>query len=87
MTAIMEMFPVLHREPTISDIFYHLSPLVDFLSYDLLKFITDVFGSETLKKKISSYSDVVLVFMKKTTVKRLMDIWPGQQESHPLFPN
>ena len=33
MTVIMEMFPVLRRESTISDIFYHLSPLVDFLSY------------------------------------------------------
>ena len=44
-----------------------------------------MFGSETLKKKIASYSDVVLVFMKKTTVKQLMDIWPGQQEIPPNF--
>ena len=85
MTAIMEMFPVLRRESTISDIFYHLSPLVDFLSYGLLKYIIDVFGSETLKKKIASYGDAILVFMKKTTVEQLMDIWPGQQEIPPNF--
>ena len=51
----------------------------------VLKYIIDVFGSETLKKKIASYSDVVLIFMKKTTVKPLMDIWPGQQEISPTF--
>ena len=43
-SAVTEMFPVLRRESTISDLFYHLSPLVDFLSYGLLKYITDVFG-------------------------------------------
>ena len=85
MKAIMEMFPVLRRESTVSDIFYHLSPLVDFLSYGLLKYIIDVFGSYALKKRIATYSNDVLVFMKKTTVKQLMEIWPGQQEIPPTF--
>ena len=84
-TAITEMFPDLRRESTISDLFYHLSPLVDFLCYGLLEYVINEFGSETLKKMIISYSDSVLVFMKKTTVKQLMDIWPGQQEIPPNF--
>ena len=84
-SAIIEMFPVLRRESTIGDLFYHLSPLVDFLSYGLLKYIIDEFGSKVLKKKIVSYSDDVLVFMKKTTVKQLMSVWPGQQEIPPTF--
>ena len=85
MKAITEKFPDLRRESTISDLFYHLSPLVDFLSYGLLKYIIDEFGSNTLKKKMVSYSDDVLVFMKKTTVKQLMSVWPGQQEIPPTF--
>jgi hypothetical protein len=84
-SAITEMFPVLRRESTISDIFYHLSPLVDFLSCGLLKYIIDVFGSDTLKEKMATYSDDVLVFMKQTTVQQLMCVWPGQQEIPPTF--
>ena len=84
-TAITEMFPDLRRESTISDLFYHLSPLVDFLSYGLLKYIIDEFGSATLKTRMLSYSEKVLVFMKNTTVKQLMDHWPGQQEVPPNF--
>ena len=84
-TAITEMFPDLRRECTINDLFYHLSPLVDFLSYGLLQYIINEFGSETLKKMIISYSKDVLKFLKKTTVKQLMDVWPGQQEIPPNF--
>ena len=83
--AITEIFPDLRRESTITDLFYHLSPLVDFLSYGLLKYIIDVFGSDALKSELVSYSDNVLVFMKNTTVKELMSVWPGQQEIPPTF--
>ena len=83
--AITEMFPVLRRESTISDLFYHLSPLVDFLSYGLLKYIIHEFGSNCLKKMMVSYSDDILAFVKKTTVKQLMNVWPGQQEVPPNF--
>ena len=84
-TAIAEMFPELRRESTISDLFYHLSPLVDFLSYGLLKYIIDEFGSGTLKTRMLSYSDEIRMFMKITTVKQLMDHWPGQQEIPSSF--
>ena len=87
MTAIREMLPVLCKEPIVSDLFYHLSPLIDFLSYGLLRYISEAFGSDALKKKIVSYSEDILVFMRKTTVKQLMSVWPGQQESHLIFPN
>ena len=79
------MFPVLRRESAVSDLFYHLSPLVDFLSFGLLKYIIDMFGRDNLQKKMLSYSKCVLEFMKKTTIKQLMDVWPGQQELPPNF--
>ena len=85
MKAITEKFPDLRRESTISDLFYHLSPLMDFLSYGLLKYIIDEFGSDTLKKRITLYSDDALSFMKKTKVQELMNVWPGQQEIPPTF--
>ena len=56
------MFPVLHRESTISDLFYHFSPLV---GYGLLKYVIDEFGSNTLKIFVVSYSDDILACICK----------------------
>ena len=78
--VINQIFPDLRREETVNEMFYHISPLVDFLAFGLLKYIIDQFGSNTLKVLMQSYADDILVFMEKTTVKELMDHWPGQQE-------
>ena len=75
----------LRREAVVDDFFYHLNPLINFLSYGLLKHIIDQFGSDTLKMEMNEYSEDVVQFMKKTTVKQLMDYWPGQQEIPPNF--
>ena len=83
--VITEIFPELQRETTISGLFYHLGPLVDFLGCDLLKYFVDAFGSNTLKVKMHTYSEDVTKFMKETTIKQLMDIWPGKQEIPPNF--
>ena len=58
---------------------------MDFLAYGLLKYIIDEFGSNTLRIRMNDYSKDVVQFMKKTTVKQLMDHWPGQQEIPPSF--
>ena len=84
-TPIREAFPEIRKETAIREAFYHLSPLVDFLSYGLLKYIIDELGSDSLKEAMKSYSEDVLKFMKKTMVKQLMDVWPGQQEIPPNF--
>ena len=75
----------LRREAVVDDFFYHLNPLINFLSYGLLKHIIDQFGSNTLKIMMNDYSKDVIQFMKKTTVKQLMDHWPGQHEIPPNF--
>ena len=81
-TSIREAFPELRRETAIREAFYHLSPLIDFLSCGLLSYIIDEFGSNTLKLMMKTYTDDLTTFMKKTTVKQLilMDVWPGQQK-------
>ena len=83
--AISEIFPDLRRETTISDIFYHLNPLVNFLGYGLLEYIINKFGSNTLKKMTNDYSKDVVAFMKTTTVKYLIDHWPGRQDIPPNY--
>ena len=83
--AISEILPDLRRETTISDIFYHLNPLVNFLGYGLLEYIIHKFGSNTLKKMTNDYGEHVVAFMKTTTVKYLIDHWPGRQDIPPNY--
>lgn len=85
--SIQEVFPDLRREAAIREAFYHLSPLIDFLSCSLLNFIIDEYGSNTLKGMMKSYNDDLIRFMKETTVKQLMDVWSAQQPEHipPYF--
>ena len=82
---ITEMFPDLRKEATISELFYHLNPLMDFIGYGLLKYIINQFGSNTLMKLMDSYSQKVVDFMQNTTVKQLMDHWSGEHEPPPNF--
>ena len=77
--SIKEVFPELRREAAIREAFYHLSPLIDFLSCDLLNYIIGGFGSNTLNAMMKSYNVDLIRFMKETTVKQLMDVWPSQQ--------
>ena len=81
--TITEIFPNCHTETSTRGLFYHLSPLVDFLGYDLLEYIIEEFGSNTLKEKMKRYSDEVLKFMKETTVEQLTDVLPGHKENLP----
>ena len=77
--SIKEVFPDLRREAAIREAFYHISPLIDFLSCDLLNYIIGRFGSNTLKAMMKTYNVDLIRFMKETTVKQLMDVWPSQQ--------
>ena len=81
--SIREAFPNIRRETTIREAFYHLSPLFDFLSCGLLKYIVNEHGSNSLIIMMKKYDDDVLEFMKKTTVKELMDNLSGQSDEVP----
>ena len=83
--TISEKLPDLRREEEISDLFLHLNLLISFIDDGLIRYIIDQFGSNTLKIMMNDYSKDVVQFMKKTTVKQLMDYWPGQHEIPPNF--
>ena len=72
--------PDLWRYDEISDLFCHLNRHVNFIDHGLIKHIIHNFGSNTLKSMMAEYSKDVVQFMKKTTVKQLIDHWPGQRE-------
>ena len=78
--TILNKLPDLCREEEVSDLFLYLNPLVSFLDYGLTEYIINTFGSQNLKKKMKEYSEDVVEFMKKTTVKTLMDYWSGPQK-------
>lgn len=82
-TSIREAFPNIRRETTIREAFYHLSPLLDFLSCGLLEYIVDEYGSNSLKIEMRTYNDNVVKFMKGTTVRQLMDNLSGQFDEVP----
>ena len=70
----------LRKEEEASDLFLHINPLVNFIDYGLIEYMIDQHGSDSLKQSMSSYSEGIVVFMKKAKVKDLMDInWPGKQ--------
>ena len=71
----------LRKEEEASELFLHINPLVNFIDYGLIEYMIDQHGSDSLKQSMSSYSEGIVVFMKKTTVKDLMDLnWPGKQK-------
>ena len=84
-SSITDMLSHLPKKTTVSELFYRLNPLMDFICCGLLKHIISKFGSDTVKTMMDSYNKELVVFMKKTTVKQLMDIWPGEQTIPPHF--
>ena len=84
--TITEKLPDLHKEEEVSDIFcLYINPLVSFMDYGLTKHIIDQYGSNTLKKEMNDYSEDVVQFMKKATVKEMMNHWPGTQKIPPNY--
>jgi hypothetical protein len=64
----------------------HLNPLTSsFLDYGLIEYIIKKFGSDALQRDMRSYCSEMIVFMKETTIKQLIDHLPGQAEVPPNF--
>ena len=56
------------KKLSVNDLFLHLNPLFSFMDYGLLQHIIKLFGSDILKKDMSTYCDDIQDFMKQTTI-------------------
>ena len=83
--AIQGMLPTLSCQQRINELFFHLNPLLSFIDYGLLEYIIKVFCSDLLKGDMRSYSIDMQDFMKKTTIRQLIDDLPGQSDVPPKF--
>ena len=83
--AIQELLPSLQSKEGIDKLFVHLNPLFSFLDYGLLEYIIKEYGSDTLVHDMITYSVDMYTFMKETTIKQLIDHFPGQTETPPKF--
>ena len=81
--SVQQRLTVLEGATSVSRLFLRLNPLFTFIDYPgLLHYLISRFGSETLKKDMTSYEQEIQVFMRRTTVAELMDHWPGRQVSN-----
>ena len=84
--SIKKEIPRMCRETQINKLFFiHLNPLTSFIDYGLIEYVIKKFGSDDLKKDMRSYCSEMIVFMKETTIKQLIDHLPGQAKVPPKF--
>ena len=87
-TSIAKRIHGMRTETQINDLFiFHLNPLSSFIDYGLIDYFIKQFGSDGLKKDMVSYCNEMVVFMKATTIKQLIeaDHFPGETEIPPKF--
>ena len=69
----------------VNKVFIRLNPLLSFIDYSLIEFFIKKYGSDALKKDMQSYYSEMKIFMKETTIKQLINYFPGQPEIPPKF--
>ena len=85
--AIQDLVPFFSNKECINEIFFRLNPLLSFLDCGLLKHIIQIYGSDTLKQDMATYSSDIVTFMKETTIKQLIesDHFSSQPDIPPKF--
>ena len=85
-SSIAKQMPSMRTETQVNELFIiHLNPLTSFIDYGLIEYVIKKFGSEGLRKDMRSYCSEMIVFMKETTIKQLINHLPGQPEIPPKF--
>ena len=84
-SSIVKRIPSMRSETQVDELFIHLNPLTSFIDYGLIEYIIKKFGSDALKRDMRSYCSEMIMFMKETTIKQLIDHLPGQIEISPKF--
>ena len=80
-----EKLPMLEKLGTIREICSRLGLFFTFLDYHLLQYLVEEFGSEPLKKDMSTYAGEIQIFLDETTVQQVKDHFPGQHKLPPNF--
>ena len=76
-STIQNMLPELEKREVICKLFLRLNPLFTFIDYELLHHLVLKFGSQELKKDMTTYTVKVQSFKEVTTISELIDFWPG----------
>lgn len=84
-SSITKSIHDLRVETQVDEVFIHLNPLISFIDYGLIEFFIKKYGSDRLKDQMRSYCSEMKIFMKETTIKQLIDYFPGQPEIPPKF--
>ena len=84
-SSIAKRIPSMRTETRVDELFIHLDPLTSFIDYGLIEYVIKMFGSNDLKRDMRLYCSEMVVFMKETTIKQLIDHLPGQPEIPPKF--
>ena len=84
-SSIAMRLPNMRAEIKINELFINLNPLTSFIDYGLIEHFIRKFGSDTLKGDMRSYCSEMIMFMKETTIKQLIDHLPGQADTPPNF--
>ena len=80
-SSILNRMHRMRTETQVYELFIHLNPLTSFIDYQLIEYVIKTFGSDTLKRDMRSYCSEMIVFMKETTIKQLINHLPGQFET------
>ena len=77
--SIRLIYPALmEKEITPDEFMSHLNHCISFIDYGLLSHLTRKFGSDGLKKEMKSYENGIQIFKKQTTIRDLINHWPGK---------
>ena len=76
-STIQSMLSELEKREVIRNLFYCLNPFFTFIDYELLQHLVSKFGSQELKREMTSYAGKVQLFKKVTIISELINYWPG----------
>ena len=77
---LLQKYPLFEEAKSIESIFLHLNFYLSFIDFSLLEHIIEHFGSESLKQRMTQYSEDMRQFRMTTTISDVIPHLP--QKSH-----
>ena len=73
---IISKYSLFEKAESIESIFLHLNFYLSFIDFSLLEHIIEQFGSDSLKRDMSSYAEDMRQFRIKTSVSKVLNYLP-----------